>query len=622
MKKLMTVLFAGLLLVAFTAPVFAWEFGMKGEYEYRFRYLGRTGPNDLFGKASVQNGPLPANLFDVGNPVVPIIPVGSAGLSFVGFAGPNIYGTGAAVTVPDDTPGTSGMFITRGGYSRYNSDALYDDQRLTLYPEIRVNPAIRVHGVYTVGGMRNKFFQRSGEVLNSNILGGVNTPVFGLGSGTPPFERYYMMNESLGAYNTAAIGSWEQVRATIQTPIAIFSIGVKDFPFGTGASLANHTRANAFLTVVPYGPFRFLHGIWLATGNSLTGHNTTPDSYTKNSMFQGALMTYDAADLTIGVGGIWQNYHRDAANPDRLVVVPPGAPPVPGTPIQSPAAFSPAWAAGHALDQNLSQYLIYFKYFNGRFFANAEYEWITVDAHQSYNTNTGLPLATAAPRFIEEYLLFTEAGLVCGPGKLSFMYGRSSGPVLNNGNRTKLFVAQGMNYQVTEPYNFLMFQTYGGGNQQFFNDGTGQMGDAFAYAGRLDYAIASNLNFFGTYMWAHRLEKNGVFKGHYSNTGAPASAASRTLFVTQNFGAAPGPGGINPYVDDGFIGWEANAGVDWKLLEGLTWNVRYAYWQPGDWFTQAYQALTPVAGGGSVGNGLLEGRDAIQAIHGSLMINF
>ena len=54
---------------------------------------------------------------------------------------------------------------------------------------------------------------------------------------------------------------------------------------------------------------------------------------------------------------------------------------------------------------------------------------------------------------------------------------------------------------------------------------------------------------------------------------------------------------INPYVDDGYLGWEANAGVDWKLLEGFKMNVRYSYWAPGDWFTDAYQAVGMGAGG-------------------------
>ncbi len=31
-------------------------------------------------------------------------------------------------------------------------------------------------------------------------------------------------------------------------------------------------------------------------------------------------------------------------------------------------------------------------------------------------------------------------------------------------------------------------------------------------------------------------------------------------------------------------------GVDWKLLENLMFRTRYSYWQPGEWFSYAYQA--------------------------------
>jgi hypothetical protein len=76
-------------------------------------------------------------------------------------------------------------------------------------------------------------------------------------------------------------------------------------------------------------------------------------------------------------------------------------------------------------------------------------------------------------------------------------------------------------------------------------------------------------------------------------------------------------------VTDGYLGWEANAGVDWKLLEGLTAYFRYSYWQPGDWFKEAYQAHVPLTAGAGINDfGGLTTRDAIQAFHGSLMVNF
>ena len=76
------------------------------------------------------------------------------------------------------------------------------------------------------------------------------------------------------------------------------------------------------------------------------------------------------------------------------------------------------------------------------------------------------------------------------------------------------------------------------------------------------------------------------------------------------------------YVSDGFLGWEANLGVDWKLLESFTLNMRYAYWQPGEWFKEAYQAWTFDAGGNPIANAVLGERDAIHAVRGALVIDF
>ena len=66
---------AVLLTAAVVAPALAWEFEMKGEYEYRLRYFARMGNTDLFGQFPLQDG--------------------GAG-TYIGFAGPRIYARGAA----------------------------------------------------------------------------------------------------------------------------------------------------------------------------------------------------------------------------------------------------------------------------------------------------------------------------------------------------------------------------------------------------------------------------------------------------------------------------------------------------------------------------------------------
>jgi hypothetical protein len=179
-----------------------------------------------------------------------------------------------------------------------------------------------------------------------------------------------------------------------------------------------------------------------------------------------------------------------------------------------------------------------------------------------------------------------------------------------------------VNYQAMEPYNTLMFQTYAGGNNAFngifVNDGTGMMVDAWCLSARIDYAVASNLNVWGTYIWADRLEKDGYLAGEFgafgTADGVPGASQAGFPFRARF-------GGTDPFAGNKFLGWEANVGVDWKLLEGMTMYVKYAYWQPGDWFDWAYQSVTaPTVG--TIGGTAPIGKSAIQSIQGSFLINF
>lgn len=651
MKKLWLGILATLLLALFVAPASAWEFSMTGEFEYRLNYLSRIGDNDLFGNVSMQEN---YTLLSGGFPVAdPNNAANGFFNNFIGFAGPNTYATGwnrnifgtgqpnlAGQPGSGALSGGSGMAITRGGFSRWGCDAYIGDQRLTFVPSIRVNNAIRVHGVYTVGGIRNKFVQAQSDAA------GQYSP------GAAPFERYATHHAHAAAFNTAAIGSWEQVRATIQLPIGILSIGVKDFPFGTGMMFAQNTATDSALLVVPYGPFRFLFAVWPGLGGKNWGGsfsagdqfwNTFDNRPDKNSQFDyryGPLVTYENGPLWLGFGGIlgynhahkqYNNFAGGTVAGNALLTAVFGLPP--GTIAPSYDEWDWLWDAG-------------FKYNNGRFFMNFEAVIRNVDRYINYSragAPGAMPAATAynvpGNRYVQNLKAFAEGGVLVGPSKFTFMSAWTNGANLpgtafNNGefNPTQPGGRLAINYQVLQPYSYLMFPTYAGGNNQFNNDGTGEMSDAYCLAARFDYAAAANLNVFGSYLWAHRVEKNGYYAGSFAGSAAntiygmggalsqvPMNGTEASAFKL-NSGAGFGAN-ANPFVDDGYLGWEAQAGVDWKLLEGLSMQAAYSYWHVGPWFDQAYQVYTPTPNG-LLGAGLMVGRSPIQSLRGSFTITF
>jgi hypothetical protein len=578
---------------------------MKGELVFRTRYYAREGHRDLFGNDAFED-------------------VSKNG--FIGFSGPSYYMRGARLPIAAANAVESGLEITRGGFSRYRYLARFSDVRLTLYPALNINKAVSVLAAINFGGFRNRFARSRHDGTFALVNGGTSVMFTNLMPGVPPYERYFMLGSGDGAYNTASLMSVEQLKGIVVFPIVTWAVGIKNFPIGTGATYARNTREESVYAVVPYGPLSFHAYYFLTppTGERFPNEffrfldipgrwSVSGDSTLQSQAFMGLVTQYHSGNIELGLGGF---YHEDRIEWQALG--------------RDAISWFQQWRQG----------LAWVKYNNGRFFMNGETAVEIADL-KGDGIVGGVSLAPKYDLF--GYHAFVETGVVIGPMKLSLMWARSSGRSLTTQDtlRTRSHVVP-INYQALEPYNYLMFMTYAGGNNQFNRDGTGEMGDAITYAFRLDHALAANLNLFAAYIWAHRLEKNGYFAGAFGTAdefrlagippgtdgmpihygyGTPGSTtgADAQVWKSQNTGVPAA--GLNPFVDNGFIGWEVNLGTSWRLLESVTWNAIVARWQPGEWFDQAYRVFSATPQG-LVGNGLMNGRDPIYAFYMDMTLDF
>ncbi|MDA8405718.1 MAG: hypothetical protein M0T73_02515, partial [Deltaproteobacteria bacterium] len=176
MKKLWFGLLAMLLLALFVAPAFAWEYKMGGQFEWRYRYIGRAnGYQDLFGDMRFQDNPL-----------------NTTG-QVIGFAGPNFWrGYNGAITNPMATAGWgSSVRVVKSGFAYADADGSEYDQRMTFTPELRINNAVYFMANMDLASIRNKYNHR--DMQTNGIL-----------------DRWYQDRMSQNAFDTAMIPSINQ----------------------------------------------------------------------------------------------------------------------------------------------------------------------------------------------------------------------------------------------------------------------------------------------------------------------------------------------------------------------------------------------------------------------------
>jgi hypothetical protein len=150
-------------------------------------------------------------------------------------------------------------------------------------------------------------------------------------------------------------------------------------------------------------------------------------------------------------------------------------------------------------------------------------------------------------------------------------------------------------HDLHRPYSYLLAYAYGGGVNAFNLNGDGYINDATILAARLDYALAANLNLFGSFLWAQR-NSHGYGWGYIrpsqeasvtrvvnpAGVGVDRITWNPTVIYRSIGGANP-----SPAIPDQDLGWEIQGGIDWKLLEKYRLSALVAYWQPGKWFNYA-----------------------------------
>jgi hypothetical protein len=321
-----------------------------------------------------------------------------------------------------------------------------------------------------------------------------------------------------------------------------------------------------------------------------------------------AFVEYSTGPLEIGVGAMFVEYGlRPEGNP--VVNFNGGAMP----------NFARGWIP--PMDRSILEGWIYLKYSNGRFFFNAEADWHygTVRWQRSMSNVTNQPFrfepervdgsgSIFRPLYTESWRYMVEFGAISGPVKVALLYAYVPGPdrrhgvlidrqpvnvdLFRPGRDVPVYNQDHGNSAVFRPYSMLLNTAYGSGLGAIDRAGNGFIVDASVLAARLDYAVAANLNLFGSFLYAKRVS-HGHGWGYIRPMVLGASPADNWhatrafTYYNNTRRRADEFGDPSPAIPDNNLGWEVDLGVDWALLEGWNLSLSAGYWQPGRWFTFA-----------------------------------
>jgi hypothetical protein len=421
---------------------------------------------------------------------------------------------------------------------------------------IKINKALKIQGNYYIGSWYAPVAPDGGGVGTGNLVA----------------SEYFNYTVG-GVQHSFSPGYWNWLLVRASLPWGNLAYGKRPSRFGCGMLWSGDQHASSESTVlgVNYGPFRFGLSFYPSRVGD-AGYNYFDKTGLRELNFAHAVH-YISGDLMMGYQMTHVQRHRGAEL---------------GSPSPFPGQYGTARNTGSSRDLEDIYYGLYLKYFNGRFFFNTEY-----DAYSRRIITLRAPLA-AGRRYndfeFQDWMI--ETGFLFGPAKLSLIYSRVTG-IDRRGTRSgnnsifknnTLPTGNLANTLVFQPYSYLMVYMYGlglgpsgtTGQGQVPNTGYGQVMGASVYGARLDYAVACNLNVYGTFFYAVRPEKG---YGWGFLTPNPGNGTTRRQVGGQS--------GTSPAIPDDYLGWEVDLGVDWQLLEGYLLSMRFARWEVGDWFKYA-----------------------------------
>jgi hypothetical protein len=472
------------------------------------------------------------------------------------------------------------------GQNNYGCDMSLTDNRATLFPKIKVNKAISVEGSVNLTSLG---IWSDGDPYNINQAAAAN----GMYRNTGFYNSMYVpINDrpvASNVPNTFVTIQW--LKASIHTPMLDFSLGYKTSAIGMGLwKHADNRSSSSFSVTAHYGPFKIGFSPYFGREQSAWSMG---DATSRNTGAASKQRQEDRRDYFKTVMGeiVYRN------GPMELQLVSdsyhqPNAPAITGS---SPAApfrgGAIAVGAGSRPLEDILRYRIALaaKYNNGRFFFNGEADWFNRwrsgrGTVENDSQNYAGPFLQRQNRDDSAWLYGAELGALSGPSKVTFNYVRATGDDTSTRHTSEdaAISEQSISAPYMKPWGYLMYYMYGTGDG-WDASGNGQPTNFHHVGGRLDYAIAANLNTFVVFSKAWRDQACAYTLGGdfrvggrpWTNDDTLAAQRGRTTRVA-----------VPESAND--IGWELDFGHDWKILEGLTWSTTFALWKPGNWWAHAF----------------------------------